>query len=288
MGTVEFSQKALSQLIELDTDLCGVVSNTKNKLNSDFAELRPLSETNGIPFHDTNDINSEDTIRWIADTKPDIIFCFGWSQLIKDRLLKLAPMGVVGFHPSLLPQNRGRHPIIWALALGLEKTGSTFFFMDEGADSGDILSQEVVYIDYEENADDLYKKITVVAMAQIRGFMPKLQNNNFQRIKQDHEEANIWRKRGMADGKIDFRMNSRAIYNQVRALTKPYVGAHIEQDNENIQVWSVKEVECRPDNIEPGKVLKQNDKSILVKTYDGAVLIDQHEFKILPKVGDYL
>ena len=31
-------------------------------------------------------------------------------------------MGVVGFHPALLPNNRGRHPLIWAKALGLDKS----------------------------------------------------------------------------------------------------------------------------------------------------------------------
>ena len=54
-------------------------------------------------------------------------------------------MGILGYHPSLLPFNRGRHPIIWALALGLKETGSTFFFMDENADTGDIVSQKKNY-----------------------------------------------------------------------------------------------------------------------------------------------
>lgn len=197
-------------------------------------------------------------------------------------------MGVVGFHPSLLPCNRGRHPIIWALALGLKETGSTFFFMDEGADSGDILSQKIVPIDYEDNAQLLYDKITFLALEQIKEFMPELESGNYQRIKQNHSNANNWRKRGMADGKIDFRMSSRAIYNLVRSLTKPYVGAHILFENENVQIWNVKEMDCNLNNIEPGKVLKIEGKSILIKTYDGAVIIDQHEFNTLPKVGDYL
>lgn len=288
IGTVEFSKSALLQLIGLGVDLCGVVSNTTNKENSDFAELKPICKQNNIPFHDTNNINSETSIDWIKEGNPDIIFCFGWSQLIKKQLLELAPMGVVGFHPSLLPKNRGRHPIVWALALGLKKTGSTFFFMDEGADSGDILSQKEVSIDYEDDAESLYKKITLTALEQIKEFVPKLQTNEFQRIKQNHADANIWRKRGMVDGKIDFRMSSRAIYNQVRALTKPYVGAHIEWNNQNIEVWRVKEHESDWINIEPGKVLKVMDNNILVKSYDGAILIEQHELKILPKEGDYL
>ena len=48
------------------------------------------------------------------------------SNLIKKELLNLTPLGVIGFHPSLLPQNKGRHPLIWAKALGLKKSGTTF------------------------------------------------------------------------------------------------------------------------------------------------------------------
>ena len=288
IGTVEFSKNALIQLISLDVDLCGVVSNTKNKLNSDFANLKSVCEANNVDFYDTNDINSAATIKWIANRKPDILFCFGWSQLIKTELLKLSPMGVVGFHPSFLPQNRGRHPIIWALALGLEKTGSTFFFMDEGADSGDILSQKEVPIYYRDNAKSLYERISATASEQIKEFIPALTSNTHQRLKQNHELANSWRKRGEIDGQIDFRMSSRAIYNLVRALTRPYIGAHIVFEQENIQIWDVKEIAYEFKNIEPGKVLEMDGKNILVKTYDGAISIVEHEFNTLPKVGEYL
>ena len=52
-----------------------------------------------------------------------------------------------------------------------------------------------------------------------------IKNNSIKRIKQDHSISNIWRKRGLKDGIIDWRMSSIGIYNLVRALTKPYIGA---------------------------------------------------------------
>ena len=197
-------------------------------------------------------------------------------------------MGVIGYHPASLPQNRGRHPFIWALVLGLNQSASTFFFMQEGADDGDILSQEEFEILYEDDAKSLYNKVSNIALNQIEDFLPKLQNNNFQRIKQNHEKANIWRKRGKADGKIDFRMTSNAIYNLVRALTKPYVGAYIEYKGQEISIWKVEEINFDKNNIEFGKVLENDEKMIVVKTYDKAIKIIEHDFKELPKVGVYL
>lgn len=288
IGTVEFSYQALIKLIALDADIAGVCTKEKSKFNSDFEDLTPLCRKNNIPFKFVDDINSVENINWIKNLKPDIIFCFGWSNLIKKELLTLAPMGVVGFHPAALPQNRGRHPLIWALVLGLKQSASTFFFMDEGADTGDILSQEYFDILHEDDAKSLYDKVTSVALKQIEDFLPKLQNNSFQRIKQNHNKANTWRKRGKNDGKIDFRMSSRAIYNLVRALTHPYVGAHLVYKGKEIKVYKLREENCNNNNIEPGKVLKVKNNEILVKTYDGAVWIVEHEFNELPEVGEYL
>lgn len=197
-------------------------------------------------------------------------------------------MGVIGYHPASLPQNRGRHPLIWALVLGLNQSGSTFFFMQEGADDGDILSQKEFEILYEDDAKSLYNKVSKIALNQIEDFLPKLQNNSFQRIKQNHDKSNIWRKRGKADGKIDFRMTSNAIYNLVRALTKPYVGAHIEYKGQEISIWKVEEINFDKNNIEFGKILENDEKTIVVKTYDKAIKIIEHDFKELPKVGEYL
>jgi methionyl-tRNA formyltransferase len=197
-------------------------------------------------------------------------------------------MGVLGFHPTKLPQNRGRHPIIWSLALGLNETASSFFFMNEGADDGDILSQEVVTIEYHDNAKTLYQKIIDTALKQIEIFLPLLQNNTFTTIPQDNIKSNIWRKRSIKDGMIDFRMSSKSIYNLVRALTKPYVGAHIIYQNTNIPIWEVEEVVYNNANIEPGKILSINQETILVKTSDGAIRLLEHQFTNLPEIGDYL
>lgn len=288
IGTVEFSYKALKKLIDLNAEIVGVCTKNKSDFNSDFADLTPLCKKAGIPFKYVDDINSNENIAWIRSLSPDIIFCFGWSNLIKKDLLGLPKMGVVGYHPALLPKNRGRHPIIWALTLGLNVSGSTFFFMTEGADDGDILSQEKVEILYEDDAKSLYDKVSNIALRQIETFLPKLQNNSFETIKQNNDLANVWRKRGKVDGKIDFRMTSRAIYNLVRALTKPYIGAHVEYNGQDISIWKVEEVEFDQNNIEFGKVLENNGKSILVKTYDKAIKIIDHSFKELPQIGEYL
>jgi len=288
IGSVEFSLRVLEKLISIDVDLVGVCTKKASTFNNDFFDLKPLSDINEVPCLYVDDINSTKSVEWIKNLNPDVIFCFGWSSLIKKDILAVAPMGIVGYHPAKLPKNRGRHPLIWALALGLKESASTFFFMDEGADTGDILTQVDFEISYQDDARNLYDKVVETALIQIEEFIPALEKGTYTRIKQNEKESNDWRKRNELDGEIDFRMNSRSIYNLTKALTKPYVGAYIKFNETNYSVWKVKESNDFQENIEPGKVLRVFDKIFVVKSYDGAIEIIEHDFKEMPKVGEYL
>lgn len=289
IGTVEFSSRMLEKLLLLNADVVGLVSMPDNSLNSDYFDFREICLQRRIPHLQTTDINSTDSIQWIKDRSPDIIFCFGWSRLLKRELLALSPCGVIGYHPAELPSNKGRHPLIWALVLGLKRTGSSFFFMDEGADSGDIVSQAIIDIDYKDNARRLYEKVAVTAAEQLEKIYSDLLARSLKRVKQDGAKSNHWRKRGRSDGRIDFRMNSFAIYNLVRALSEPYPGAHIEYAGQDIKVWEVNEVSCQTvENIEPGKIIEIQGNRIFVKAGDNIIELVRHEFQRLPGVGDYL
>jgi len=288
IGAVEFSLISLERLWAMNAEIVGVCTLQESKFNADHVDLGSISEAYGIPWLYADDINSADTLSWVRDKAPDVIFCFGWSRLLKQDLLRLVPLGVIGFHPAALPANRGRHPLIWALVLGLEKTASTFFFMDAGADSGDILSQREIYIDDQDDARTLYDKVSQTALEQIEEFVPQLAAGKFQRIKQNEQLANAWRKRGFADGKIDWRMSSRSIYNLVRGLAKPYVGAHFIAGRKEIKVWKTTIVEGVPNNIEPGKVLANDSHGVVVKTGQGAIRLLQIEPAVNISVGEYL
>lgn len=288
IGCVEFSKKTLQKLLDLNSQIVGVCTKEKSIFNNDFADLQPLCKKYKIPIKLVNDINSIENYNWIKSLKPDIIFCFGWSNILKKRFLTLAPMGVLGFHPAKLPLNRGRHPLIWALALGLRRSASTFFFLDEGIDSGKILSQKDFNISITDDAQILYNRVIKIALSQIGDFMPSLEKGTFNTIEQKHKLSNNWRKRHEKDGLIDFRMSSEAIYNLVRALTKPYIGAHLIYKNSKIKIWKVKIIKYKNNNFESGKVLDINKNKILVKTFDGSIEITHHDFKKIPDIGEYL
>jgi len=288
IGTVEFSRKALLKLIEMKENIVAVFTKEKSAFNADYAPLKPICDEFQIPCYYVSKISDGINVKIMQNIKPDVIYCFGFSQLIPKEILCIPEKGVIGFHPANLPYNRGRHPIIWSLFLGLPETASTFFVMDEGADSGDIISHVSIPINYEDDAKTLYDKIATVALNQIEDITYGLKTNTIKRIKQEHSLANYWRKRNEFDGQIDFRMSSYAIYNLVRALTKPYVGAHVLFKGKKVKIWKVKEEHVLLPNIEPGKILDIDANTILVKAYDNAIRILEHEFDQPLKAGDYI
>ena len=288
IGSLKFSENLLKYLIESSENIVGVVSLKSPKYNADFSDISLIANGNNIDSISIDDINSRETISWIRKKSPDIIFCFGWSRLIKKEILDIPKIGIIGYHPSLLPSNRGRHPIIWALALGLKETGSTFFIMDENADTGDIVSQKKIIINNEDYAVDLYKKLQKSAQNQINELMPALKNGTFRKVKQSITKSNFWRKRSFNDGIIDWRMSSIAIYNLIRALSKPYCGASFIYKDQSIKVWEAKIHNQFSINDEPGKIIAITNQNIVVKTADGAIKLKRFEPLIKPKVESYL
>ncbi len=289
IGCVESSYILLSKLIESGKNVVGVITKEKSDFNADFSDLSPLCQQHNIPFLHVKNANEPEAIAFAKNLSPDICYCFGWSQLLKEELLSIFPIGTVGFHPAALPNNRGRHPIIWALALGLKETASSFFMITLGTDDGPIISQKIIAIDYEDDAKTLYDKILKTAVEQEIEFTNNFENEAVHFVSQDPSTGNSWRKREKKDGQIDWRMSSYTIYNLVRSLTKPYPGAHFVFKNEEYKVWKVQELRADGlENIEPGKVLDITDEGYMdIRVSDGIIRLLQYDKPILQK-GDYL
>ncbi|MBO6781911.1 MAG: methionyl-tRNA formyltransferase [Alphaproteobacteria bacterium] len=289
IGSVIFSRTVLAALAaQPDVEITGVVTRRAAPASGDFASLRDDAATLGAPCLEADDTDNAALAAWIRDHAPDALFCIGWNRLLTGEVLAIAPKGTIGYHPAALPENRGRHPIIWALALGLSETASTFFLMDEGADTGAIVDQEPVPIGADDDAGSLYARLQDVASDQITRFVPRLADGTLAPRPQDPQAGNSWRKRGPEDGRIDWRMPAQSIRNLVRALAAPYPGATCLVGGHDVVVRRAEIVADAPRNLEPGKVLSVEGKSLVVKCGGGAVRLTEHDIDPLPEPGAYL
>ncbi len=246
VGAVEFSRACLEEMLAAGGDVVAVITLPAENasFHGDYADLEPVAAAHGVPVHRIGNINDPATIELIRSLEPDVIFVLGWSQLLGPELLALAPC--IGSHPALLPRNRGRHPLTWALVEGLDESGLTFLWLDEGADSGDILWQRSFPIAIDDDAASLYRKMVGLGREAIRELLPLLESDSAPRVPQDDALATYWRRRTDDDRWIDWTLSSLAVHNLIRGLARPYVGALTRCAGQDVLVWRARLPEDPP------------------------------------------
>jgi methionyl-tRNA formyltransferase len=160
--------------------------------------------------------------------------------------------------------------------------------MDAGADSGPLLSQLPVAIDPEDDAASLYAKVLALLPRQVENIVRGLHDGSLVPHPQDAALATYWRKRSAEDGRIDWRMEPYAVRNLVRALARPYPGAHFIHQGREVKVWKCIEQTGGALNAEPGKILAVDGRNITVRCGQGSVCLTDHELDIFPAKGDYI
>lgn len=68
-------------------------------------------------------------------------------------------LGVLAYHPSLLPRHRGRDAVRWTIAMKDPIAGGTVYWMDDGADTGLIEAQDWCHVLPGENAKNLWQRV---------------------------------------------------------------------------------------------------------------------------------
>ena len=83
---------------------------------------------------------------WLSGYKVRLVVCAGYMHLLSPSFLEKFPSCVINVHPSLLPDFPGMNAITDALESGVEKTGVTVHYVDEGVDTGPVIEQVEVSI----------------------------------------------------------------------------------------------------------------------------------------------
>lgn len=242
---------------------------------SDFVSFDGICEKNNISLYKIKNINDHENIEMIKKIAPDFIFVLGWSQIIKEELLKIPKKGCLGTHPTLLPKNRGRAAIPWMILNHEKETAVTMFYMNEGVDAGDIVAQERFKIDDDETAEILYKKVVLAGRKLIRENIESVLDGKAKRIKQNEKEATYLSKRIPEDGLIDWNKPTKKIYDLIRATTHPYPGAFTYYLGKKLIIWKASLFKCDDYSSIPGQIIKILENGVLVMAGDGTILIER-------------
>ena len=207
-----------------------------NILHRDFYEL---GDKHGIPVVcvEKKMIEYRDTL---SSMHPDLILVIGWYYMIPKSIRDIAPLGCAGIHSSLLPKYRGGAPLVWAIINGEKEAGVSFFYMDEGVDTGDIIGQGAFSIEETDTIREVLLKAENAALHLLEEFIPKMAEGTAPRVQQNHNEASIFHQRTPEDGLIDWTWEKEKIQNFIRAQTRPYPGAYTIIGDKKVTIWDAK------------------------------------------------
>ncbi len=239
IGSVLSSKVALETLIKNDikVDLVCSLDEEVSKNVSDYFPIHEIAKESKLPYLKFKKIDSSEVKEKIKDINPDFIFVIGLSQLIPQEILDMASDYSIGFHPTPLPKHRGRAAIPWQIILGVEDSKVSFFKLDEGMDSGDIIAQYPYKIEKTDYAFDVYNKVCGAMIGALDECLLKIYSNSVEFVKQKHDDATYLLIRRPEDGLIDWNMPSDKIEALIRAASKPYPGAFSYYKETKIIIW---------------------------------------------------
>jgi phosphoribosylglycinamide formyltransferase 1 len=99
---------------------------------------------------------------WLGAQGAALVVCAGYMHLLTPAFLDRFPGRIVNVHPALLPRFPGTHPIDDALAAGVDETGATVHYVDEGVDTGPVIRQEAVPVEPGDTVETLRARIQAV------------------------------------------------------------------------------------------------------------------------------
>lgn len=223
----------------------------------------------GIPVLRPKRLKSASFLKKIHLLKPDVILCAGHQQIFPAVLLGLPSLGALNFHPSLLPEGRGRNPCFWTIVTGQTETGVTVHLMTTGVDQGDIVLQRAVPLNGSETYTSLYQTLSVMSADLIPELLHQLKSEALERVPQS-VRGRPYREPAEADYRVDWTMPGDCIQRQIRAgMDAP--GAFTEWKGTRVIVCAV--TVRATEAVAPGEIRDITPEGVEVGCKVGSVVI---------------
>jgi methionyl-tRNA formyltransferase len=278
MGTAELSCASLESLARDKTFSVAAVVTQPDKPKGRDLKLQPspvksLALKLNLPVLQPARARDEQFIGGLRALKPDLIVVVAYGHILPKTILDLPKFGCLNVHTSLLPKFRGAAPIQWAIANGESETGVTVMKMDAGLDTGPIISQRRTPILPEDDSATLHDRLSRLGAELLAQTIPDFVAGKIQPVPQPAVGVTHAPKIKKEDGRIDWNLPAKTIWNRLRAFT-PWPGAFTflagEPKLQLLKIWKAETVE---QSGKAGEVLSADKNGIVVACGSDALRI---------------
>ena len=270
MGTAPLAAASLDALLkEPAFAVTAVVSQPDRPKGRDLklqpSAVKELALQHHLPVLQPEKARDAAFIEELRALQPDLIVVAAYGQILPVAILELPRFRCVNVHASLLPKYRGAAPIQWAILNGDPETGVTIMQVEAGLDTGPMLGRVVTPIRPEDNAQTLHDRLATLGAELLVLTIPDYVAGRIMPVPQPAEGACYARKITKEDGRIDWSLPARTLWNRLRGLT-PWPGTFTFLPAEPrpllLKIWEA--VPLEKSGGVPGKILHVDKAGLTV------------------------
>ena len=207
----------------------------------------------------------------LAATPHDVMVVAAYGLILPPSVLQIPRLGCLNIHGSLLPRWRGAAPIHRAIEAGDVETGITIMQMDEGLDTGAMLTKESLPIASDDTTASLHDKLATMGARMIVEALRKLEQGGLQATPQPAEGVSYAAKIAKEEAALDFNLPAVTLDRQIRAFN-PFPGALAHFGGVAVKIWRARPVAGQG---QPGAILAADANGVVVACGDGALLLTE-------------
>ena len=121
--------------------------------------------------------NSTETVQILKDLAPDIGIIAA-ARILKSEVIDTFKIGIVNFHPGIIPENRGLNAVKWAIFKNIPQ-GMTIHFIDKRIDAGKILKKLIIPIYRNDTIRDINLRIYETQVVELSPVINSILNNDY-------------------------------------------------------------------------------------------------------------
>ena len=242
LGSPEFAVPSLKALMKSPQyDLVAVITQPDRKAGRGQKLTPPPVKTvataSEIPVFQFPRIrNNAEVQELLADLQPELMVVVAFGQILPPDFFEFSAHGTLNVHASLLPKYRGAAPVAHAILNGERETGITIMRIDEGMDTGDVLSQKRIPIPDGLTTGELESCLAEEGAALLLDTLGGYVQGTVRPVSQNPLEVSYAPLISKKDGRINWEESAIAIHNRVRAMN-PWPVASSLFRNQPVKIW---------------------------------------------------
>ena len=206
--------------------------------------VRIVADDIGIPVRQP--ASSDQIAGILQEHEPlDLAVVVAFGMILQPDALEVPTHGILNLHFSLLPRWRGAAPVARALIAGDTMSGVTIIRIDEGLDSGDVLTAQALSIRPDERAGGLTNRLAQIGSQLMLESVEQYLAGALEPVPQTEEVLSYAAKITAEDRPLSPQMTTTEFINRIRGLS-PKPAATLDIDGQVHKVLQARESESIP------------------------------------------